>query len=482
MKFKIPFQFSAEIITNRRIPRFTARLITIGLILVVISLSSLSLWIAFSNQQAISKVQTSISLDNLLSQALLTVHKEELFFRDNQIRPGTEVRSSSKNASAELISHLNEIRTKVNATEQVLIDGVLATHQIYLAKIEQLYAAVDANYTTSVLALYAEEDLLLNKIVNQINQITQDHITRTNFYLAELEGSQQFILIATPIVLICGLGMIAFFSFLLRTYWRQSLADKILNKELQLVNESITRTLEKEKELNELKSRFITMASHEFRTPLTGILATAELLDHYCHKWSVEKRKELFGRIQKAGGNLARMLDDVLIIGKAEAGKLEFQPTWLNLTRFCQAVVEEIQVSITSGSFIHFVSEPESIEGLFDERLLHRILNNLLINAIKYSVTGNPVYFKLSCQDNQVVFEIKDQGIGIPPLDQSKVFENFHRASNVGTIAGTGLGLAIVKKAVDAHAGQIALTSEVGVGTTFTVRLPLMVLSLSNSQ
>jgi len=234
----------------------------------------------------------------------------------------------------------------------------------------------------------------------------------------------------------------------------------------------IRSALAKEKELGELKSRFVTMASHEFRTPLTTILSSTELLEHYGHKWGEEKKAVHLHRIQAAVRHMTGLLNDVLLIGKAEAGKLEYNPVPLDLRQFCREMVEEMQISNNSHA-ITWVSQGQCADAVMDEKLLRHILSNLLSNAIKYSPQSGTVYFDLSCHQGEAMFQIRDEGIGIPAADQAKLFDSFHRASNVGTISGTGLGLAIVKKSVDLHGGTITVKSEVGVGTTFTVSLPL---------
>jgi len=235
----------------------------------------------------------------------------------------------------------------------------------------------------------------------------------------------------------------------------------------------IKNALEKEKQLGELKSRFVTMASHEFRTPLATILSSTELLEHYSHKWSEEKKLNHLQRIQASVKYMTGLLNDVLLIGKAEAGKLEFKPTRLNLAKFCKHITEEVQAVAGTNHIIAFSSVGQSNDVLMDEKLLQHILTNLLTNAVKYSPQGGTVLFNLICDREVAVFSIQDRGIGIPLEDQEKLFESFHRATNVSTIPGTGLGLAIVKKSVDLHGGKITVKSAVGVGTTFTVTLPL---------
>ncbi len=234
----------------------------------------------------------------------------------------------------------------------------------------------------------------------------------------------------------------------------------------------IRSALAKEKELGELKSRFITMASHEFRTPLTTILSSAELLEHYSHKLSEEKKLNHLQRIQSSVKHMTELLNDVLLIGKVEAGKLELKPTLIHLSQFCHHLVEEIQLATSDRKIVFYTNSPRTTAYL-DEKLLRQILGNLLSNAIKYSPAGSTVKFDLSCGSGQAILHVQDEGIGIPEPEQAQIFNSFHRASNVGTISGTGLGLAIVKKSVDLHNGKITFESAVGTGTTFTVTLPL---------
>ncbi|HEY9845969.1 MAG TPA: HAMP domain-containing sensor histidine kinase, partial [Candidatus Caenarcaniphilales bacterium] len=221
-----------------------------------------------------------------------------------------------------------------------------------------------------------------------------------------------------------------------------------------------------------LKSRFVTMTSHEFRTPLTTILSSAELLENYSYKWSEEKKLSHLYRIQAAVKHMTQLLNDVLLIGKAEAGRLEFKPAPLDLLKFCHDVVEEMQLS-TRRHTVTFSNQGDCDTAWMDEKLLRHILSNLLSNAIKYSPQGGTVRFDLICQQGEATFHIQDQGIGIPRLEQAQLFDAFHRASNVGTISGTGLGLAIVKQSVDIYGGRISVASEAGAGTRFTVTLPI---------
>ena len=232
------------------------------------------------------------------------------------------------------------------------------------------------------------------------------------------------------------------------------------------------QTLQRQSELNDMKSRFISVASHEFRTPLAFILSSAELLKHYGDRLPETEKAEVIATIETGVQRMTQMLDRVLLLGKVEAQMLEFQPAEINLQTLCQNLLEDARIQHTeAGCELALQFEAEPATGLFDEKLLRHIFGNLLSNAIKYSPQGGKVLFRVSSQEGQVVFEVSDQGIGIPAEELPHLFEWFHRASNVGEIQGTGLGLAIVKNSVDLHGGRIEVASTVGQGTRFTVTI-----------
>ena len=231
--------------------------------------------------------------------------------------------------------------------------------------------------------------------------------------------------------------------------------------------------VQREKELSEMKSKFVSTASHEFRTPLATMLSSAELLEHYSESLGQDEKRNLLQTIQSSAKRMSEMIDDVLTLGRAESGvlKLNLGPT--NLRELCSRVVSEFRIAQGKQHVITLDDRFDRLEAMMDERLLRHILNNLLSNAVKYSPPGSEVTFSLERREEKAAIEIQDRGIGIPPEDQPRMFESFHRASNVENRPGTGLGLAIVKKAVELHGGEITLKSAVGSGTRFTVTLPL---------
>jgi PAS domain S-box-containing protein len=231
------------------------------------------------------------------------------------------------------------------------------------------------------------------------------------------------------------------------------------------------RILEQEKQLAEGRAQFVSMVSHEFRSPLNVISYSTSLLKRHSHHWSDEKKFQYLQRLQTSTEQISHLMDEVLLIGSAEAGKLQCELKPLDLNSFCREILAEINLQTNSLSVVNFVNKGNCKPVWVDKKLLQPVLMNLLSNAIKYSPENSKIDWILCCQDEKVIFKIKDKGIGISLEDQQQLFKPFHRGSNVGDIPGNGLGLAIVKKLLDLHDSQIDVVSEVGKGTTFTVTL-----------
>jgi PAS domain S-box-containing protein len=243
--------------------------------------------------------------------------------------------------------------------------------------------------------------------------------------------------------------------------------------ERQRMEGELRDALARERELSELKSRFVSMASHEFRTPLATILSSAELIEDHGARLPAAERLEVIGLIKGAVKRMTEMVEQVLLIGKAEASGLAFHPALLDAAQLCRTLAAEAR---RGGAPVHLEVSGEKPVRLLDEKLLRHILSNLISNAIKYSPhegrAARGIGVSLHCEPDALTFRVQDHGIGIPEADLARMFDSFHRGTNVGGIEGTGLGLAIVRECVQKHGGSITVDSRVGEGATFTVRIP----------
>jgi PAS domain S-box-containing protein len=235
----------------------------------------------------------------------------------------------------------------------------------------------------------------------------------------------------------------------------------------------ILKTLAREKELSQLKSNFISMVSHEFRTPLGIIQSSAELLRDFHGRMPPAEREEQLESISRNARRMAGMMEGVLALSRLDAGKLGFHPAALDLNLFCRRVVDEVLSATNRRCLIEVTVNAIPTEAQADEQLLGHIFTNLLSNAVKYSEPGATVRFTVERDGQDAVCVIRDRGIGISPEDQQQLFKAFNRGSNVGTRPGTGLGLLLVKRCAQLHSGRVKVESKVGEGTTVMVRLPV---------
>ena len=235
----------------------------------------------------------------------------------------------------------------------------------------------------------------------------------------------------------------------------------------------LLKTLEREKELSQLKSNFVSMVSHEFRTPLGIIQSSTELLRDFFQKMQPAERDEHLESIIRNTRRMAEMMEEILVLSRLDAGKLDFQPAPLDLNSFCRRVVDEVLSATNRQCPIELSLNCVPAEAEADERLLGHIFTNLLSNAVKYSEPGAAVRFTVERNGGDAVCVIRDQGIGIPEDDQRQLFKAFHRGSNVESRPGTGLGLLLVKRCAELHGGKVQVNSKIGEGTTVIVRLPV---------
>ena len=259
----------------------------------------------------------------------------------------------------------------------------------------------------------------------------------------------------------------------MRTTELESVVNKLLktNRLLEEKEKSLHDALSKERELSQLKSRFVSMASHEFRTPLATIMSSASLISKYTETDQDEKRQKHIERIKKSVANLTGILNDFLSLSKIEEGKVQVNLEDIDLFELCSEIESALKGLLKEGQSINHNSEP-GVKIHSDPRILKNIIFNLVSNAIKYSPENSTIECNIAIQEQVCLIEITDQGIGIPETEQKFLFERFFRASNVENVQGTGLGLNIVKRYVSLLNGTIEFTSKEGTGTTFKVYLP----------
>ena len=234
----------------------------------------------------------------------------------------------------------------------------------------------------------------------------------------------------------------------------------------------IRNALKHSQDLNQMKSRFVSMVSHEFRTPLSTILSSLELLEYYEDKLTRDDKNSHYSKITKSVDYLTELLDDVITINRADSGKLEAKYGEHEIVELINQLVSDLRGSYIDVPNIIFKTEFKTLHVKIDEKLFRQIISNLVSNAIKYTPADKNVHINLFKKDNHFIFEVRDEGVGIPEESRSELFTPFYRASNIGSVPGTGLGLAITKRSVDLLKGQITFNSIENEGTTFTVKLP----------
>ena len=262
----------------------------------------------------------------------------------------------------------------------------------------------------------------------------------------------------------------------------QDLEQKVQERTLELAEmirklteskKEVDMALEKERELNNLKSRFISTASHEFRTPLATIMSSVSLTGKYAESMDKNSMSKHIDRVKSSVNHLTDILNDFLSLDKLEEGAVMANPEYLGLNDLLVAITDEIKPIAKAGQRINFTGLLVNEQIFIDKRILKNIMFNLISNAIKYSNENTNIDIKLSRDGNTLTIEIKDQGIGIPLEDQAHIFERFYRANNIGNMQGTGLGLNIVKKYVEILKGDIQFKSIPEKGTKFTLKLPI---------
>ncbi len=242
-------------------------------------------------------------------------------------------------------------------------------------------------------------------------------------------------------------------------------------QELEETKKDLHNALEKERELNELKSRFVSMASHEFRTPLTTMMSSLSLVNKYADQNDTENRRKHVSKIKTSINNLTDILNDFLSVSKFEEGKVEYLPEQMNMKAFITDIIAEMKTMATDGQNLIYQHSGDETAS-FDKKLLKNVLFNLISNAVKFSPEGGLIEVKTQVSSSAVKISVKDNGIGISKEDQKHLFERFFRGHNAMHIQGTGLGLNIVTKYAELMNASVSFKSKENKGTTFTIIIP----------
>jgi signal transduction histidine kinase len=393
------------------------------------------------------------------------------------------------------LNDLQELERYHNAVDRLEVELKALQHQLkhnpeQLSRLQQVEELLNQR-----LELLQESILLYNqkpqitpkqlqltrqsvKLRNQIQQLlAQMEMLEEESLKRGLSNSQSSIRNRTTIELWLTISIVASLVLGLIAFYHQILKRQQVEHQRQ--------QLAQQTELNEMKLRFFSMVSHEFRTPLTVILGSTQLMledkglaqpKQLPHPGPSLQQQNLqqhsLQRVQSAAKNMIQLLNDMLTLTRADAGRLDYYPTSVELVSFCLNLIEDLNLTIEERDRIQFLNQTEFNYAHLDEKLLYSLLGNLLTNALKYDPECHPVQLILQGNEEMVRFIVQDHGIGISANNREHLFEPFYRGDNVRSIAGTGLGLAVVKKCVDLHCGKIEIESQEGQGTKFWVNLP----------
>jgi signal transduction histidine kinase len=364
---------------------------------------------------------------------------------------------------------LTELASKILRAPTALVSLVDADRQFFKSAIG-LDEPVASDRGTQLSHSFCQYTLMSNEplIIEDTRQhpLVKDNLAIPDFGVIAYAG--------VPLVMPDGsaLGSFCVLDYQPRI-WQADEIQYLKNLAALVMTEIALRSAyEREKELGELRSSFMSMVSHDFRTPLAVIQSSSDLLQLYGERLTGEQRQKHLSKIQGQVKHMAELLNDVMTISRAEAAEQTLVFTPINWLAFGRELADEAQLMAGTKCCVVFRCPNEQLNGLADASLLRRGIMNLLSNAIKYSPPDSRIDFEIDCEDSGIIIRVRDEGIGISDEDQKRLFEPFYRASNVGEIQGSGLGLAIVKQFVDAHGGTLEVESQLDAGTTFTIRLP----------
>ena len=364
---------------------------------------------------------------------------------------------------------LEESNSQLEAILNNVIDGIITTNREGIIR--------TANRAMTMIFGYTQDELI-GRSINQLmaephRQVEGDQVGRLtvkNMVGHEIEGQRKD---GSVFPMYIAMSRMEVGHQVLYTGIVQDITARKQLEAEQLEKERLSIALDTERELRKLKNRFISMMSHELKTPLASIRLASDFLKHYSDRATPEEKAESIVAIETQVQHLSEIVDDVTALSKTELTGEDLNLEVYDLETYLRDIIEELEWVHHKTHRLVFSGTERRVEAQFDRKLLRRAITNLLSNAIKYSPEGGSVFVDLSVQGNIATIKVRDQGIGIPPADLPRLFEAFHRAENAESLPGTGLGLAIARQAVELHRGTIAVASELGAGTTFTITLPL---------
>lgn len=252
----------------------------------------------------------------------------------------------------------------------------------------------------------------------------------------------------------------------------QDITERKLSEEAKHESERMRIALETERELSDVRNKLMITISHEFRTPLATIQASSDILHRYFDRMSTHQRQNHTATIHSQVRHLAEMLEDITFALQNTTNQMLLRVELIDLVEVCQKVVTDSRYTLAENQTLTLETNLTSLEMVADPKLIKRAIRNLITNAIKYSPDGGTITVEVRAEANEGVVHVRDQGIGISPEEQNRIFQPFYRVSNIGTVEGTGIGLSIVTDCLALHNGSVSVESELGSGSTFTIRLP----------
>lgn len=363
---------------------------------------------------------------------------------------------------------LSESQKRIQVILDNVVNGIITLDARGFIETANIAACAIFEYTVDQFTSQSIDHLIANIPKNKsMRQFLEDLVTRIDHeYIGKRSDGREFPMYFALSKVILG-NRAVYIAIVQDITDRKRLEAEILEKE------TLSIELQKERELRELKNRFITMMSHELRTPLASIMLSNDLLKLYGDQAPPEEKLLYIENIRQQVELLTDLIKDVATISRTDVHNTTMMPELLDIVDYCKRLVGEFSLTHKQTHQLVFDSQQSQIMVVVDIKLMRQVFSNLISNALKYSPKGEIVSITIQNEGRHVIIRVKDNGIGIPKADQSRLFEPFHRGSNVGTTPGTGLGLAIARQAIMLHSGAIEVESDEGKGTTIIVRLPI---------